>query len=177
MVEAKFSFCFIRVALIDCLAFEDRDWPQHSMWSKSWEHPRTTQWCWCATEITKTICNTDIQYVCIHSVYAVCMLLPSSCDPVPSKSQYSLLFMMSCVQTPLKMLGWVSGCQTQVFGTQTTTRGGEGYLYLSYILSECKILKKLNKMVSQLFKKGERKRKYIPKWGGMDAWRLNVYLH
>lgn len=168
MKEAKFSFCFIRVALIDCLVFEDRLTTAQHVEQKLRTSSHYSMVLMCYRNYKDKICNTDI----LRMQYACCYRLPVIQSPQNISTLYHL---WRAVYKPhlwcIESLGWVSGCQTQVFGPQTTMWGGEGYLYLSYILSECKILKNQNKKVSQLLKKGERKRKCIPKWGGMDAWR------
>lgn len=153
MKEAKFSFCFIRVALFDCLAFEDRLTTAQHVEQKLRTSSHYSMVLMCYRNYKDKICNTDV----LRMQYACCYCLPVIQSPQ--------LFMTSSIQTPLMMhrkpgLGqWLSNSG----GPQTTTWGGEGYLYLSYILSECKILKNQNKKVSQLLKKGERKRKCIPK--------------
>lgn len=138
MEEAKFSFCFIRVALIDCLAFEDRLTTAQHVEQKLRTSSHYSMVLMCYRNYKDKICNTDI----LRMQYACCYRLPV----IQSPQNISTL--------------WVSGCQTQVSGPQTTTRCAEGYLYLSYILSECKILKNQNKKVSQLLKKGEKEKMY-----------------
>lgn len=138
MEEAKFSFCFIRVALIDCLAFEDRLTTAQHVEQKLRTSSHYSMVLMCYRNYKDKICNTDI----LRMQYACCYRLPV----IQSPQNISTL--------------WVSGCQTQVSGPQTTTRCAEGYLYLSYILSECKILKNQNKEVSQLLKKGEKEKMY-----------------
>lgn len=157
MVWRKPSFLF---ALLEWLLLTvwplKTDWPQHSMWNKSWEHPRTMV-LMCYRNYKDKICNTDI----LRMQYACCYRLPVIQSP---QNISTLYYLWRAVYKPhlwcIESLGWVSGCQTQVSGPQTTTRCAEGYLYLSYILSECKILKNQNKKVSQLLKKGEKEKMY-----------------
>lgn len=157
MEEAKFSFCFIRVALIDCLAFEDRLTTAQHVEQKLRTSSHYSMVLMCYRNYKDKICNTDI----LRMQYACCYRLPVIQSP---QNISTLYYLWRAVYKPhlwcIESLGWVSGCQTQVSGPQTTTRCAEGYLYLSYILSECKILKNQNKEVSQLLKKGEKEKMY-----------------
>lgn len=99
-----------------------------------------------------------------YTAYAVCMLLLSSCDPVPSKNQYSLLFMTSRVQTPLMMhrkpgLGqWLSN--SGVWATDDHARWGGVFISISHIVRMQDIKKTKQKGITT-FKKKVRERENV----------------
>lgn len=169
MEEAKFSFCFIRVALIDCLAFEDRLTTAQHVEQKLRTSSHYSMVLMCYRNYKDKICNTDI----LRMQYACCYRLPVIQSP---QNISTLYYLWRAVYKPhlwcIESLGWVSGCQTQVSGPQTTTRCAEGYLYLSYIFSECKILKNQNKKVSQLLKKRWERENVFP---NKEEWTLGEH--
>lgn len=126
MKEAKFSFCFIRVALFDCLAFEDRLTTAQHVEQKLRTSSHCSMVLMCYRNYKDKICNTDV----LRMQYACCYCLPVIQSPQ--------LFMTSSIQTPLMMhrkpeLGqWLSN--SGVWATDDHVGWGGVFIFILHIV-------------------------------------------